>query len=36
MSMTAVGVFLVFGACMSGLAGTTLGCQGTSLDKMWI
>src|SRR5258708_7887629 len=24
LAMTAVGVFLVFGACMSGLAGTTL------------
>ena len=33
--MTAVGVFLVFGACMSGLAGTALVWQGTSLDKMW-
>jgi len=35
MSMTAVGVFLVFGACMSGLAGTTLVWQGTTLDKVW-
>jgi hypothetical protein len=35
LSMTAVGVFLVFGACMSGLAGTTLVWQGTTLDRMW-
>lgn len=35
MAMRAVGVFLVFGACMSGLAGTTLVWQGTTLDKMW-
>ena len=34
-AMTAVGVFLVFGACMSGLAGTTLVWQGTTLDRMW-
>jgi hypothetical protein len=33
--MTAVGVFLVFGACMSGLAGTTLVWQGTTLDRIW-
>jgi hypothetical protein len=35
MSMTAVGVFLVFGACMSGFAGATLVWQGTTLDKVW-
>ena len=35
MAMRAVGVFLVFGACMSGLAGTTLVWQGTALDKVW-
>jgi len=34
-AMTAVGVFLVFGACMSGLAGTTLVWRGTMLDRMW-
>ena len=35
MAMTAIGVFLVFGACMSGLAGATLVWQGTTLDKVW-
>lgn len=35
MSMTDVGVFLVFGAGMCGLAGTTLVSQGTTLDKVW-
>jgi len=35
MAMRAVGVFLIFGACMSGLAGTTLVWQGTTLDKVW-
>ena len=35
MSMTAMGVFLLFGACMSELAGTTLVWQGTILDKVW-
>ena len=35
MAMTAVGVLLFFGACMSGLAGTTLVWQGTTLDKVW-
>jgi hypothetical protein len=34
--MTAVGVFLVFGACMSGLAGSTLVWQGTLLDRVWV
>jgi hypothetical protein len=34
-AMTAVGVFLIFGSCMSGLAGTTLVWQGTTLDRMW-
>lgn len=33
--MTAVGAFLVFGACMSGLAGMTLVWRGTTLDRMW-
>ena len=33
--MTAVGVFLVFGACMAALAGTTLVWRGTALDKLW-
>jgi hypothetical protein len=34
--MTAVGVFLVFGACMAALAGTTLVWRGTSLDRVWV
>jgi hypothetical protein len=34
-AMTAVGAFLVFGACMSGLAGVTLVCRGTTLDRVW-
>jgi hypothetical protein len=34
-AMTAVGAFLVFGACMSGLAGMTLVWRGTTLDRMW-
>ncbi len=34
--MTAVGVFLVFGACMAALAGTTLVWRGTTLDRVWV
>jgi hypothetical protein len=34
-AMTALGAFLIFGACMSGLAGTTLVWRGTALDRMW-
>jgi hypothetical protein len=33
--MTAIGVFLLFGATMASLAGTTLIWQGTFLDHMW-
>ena len=33
--MTAIGVFLFFGATMAGLAGATLIWQGTFLDHMW-
>ncbi|MFI5106252.1 MAG: dolichyl-phosphate beta-glucosyltransferase, partial [Terriglobales bacterium] len=33
--LTAVGVFLFFGAAMAALAGTTLAWPGTPLDKMW-
>jgi hypothetical protein len=33
--ITAVGVFLFFGAIMASLAGTTLTWPGTSLDRMW-
>src|SRR6266481_6272747 len=34
-AMTAIGVFLFFGAIMALLAGTTLIWQGTFLDQMW-
>ena len=34
--MTAVGVFLFFGATMASLAGATLTWPGTSLDRMWV
>jgi hypothetical protein len=33
--MTAVGGFLVFGASMAALAGTTLTWRGTTLDRAW-
>jgi hypothetical protein len=33
--ITAVGVFLFFGAAMASIAGTTLTWPGTSLDRMW-
>lgn len=33
--MTAIGVFLLFGAVMASLAGTTLTWPGTYLDRMW-
>ncbi len=33
--MTAIGVFLFFGALMAFLAGTTLVWQGTFLDRIW-
>jgi len=34
--ITAVGVFLFFGATMASIAGTTLTWPGTSLDRMWV
>ena len=34
--ITAVGVFLFFGATMASLAGTTLTWPGTSLDRLWV
>ena len=34
--MTAIGVFLFFGAVMASLAGTTLIWPGTLLDHMWV
>ena len=33
--VTAMGIFLVFGAVMATLAGTTLVWRGTFLDRMW-
>ncbi len=33
--MTAMGIFLLFGATMASLAGTTLVWRGTLLDRMW-
>lgn len=33
--VTAMGIFLVFGAFMATLAGTTLVWRGTFLDRMW-
>jgi hypothetical protein len=35
-AMTAIGVFLFFGAVMASLAGTTLIWPGTLLDHMWV
>jgi hypothetical protein len=32
---TAVGIFLLFGMTMAGLAGTTLMWRGTFLDRIW-
>jgi len=34
--LTAVGVFLIFGALMAFLAGTTLVWRGTILDRIWV
>ena len=33
--MTAIGVFLLFGAVMAFIAGTSLVRRGTALDRMW-
>jgi hypothetical protein len=33
--ITAVGIFLLFGAVMASLAGTTLVWQGSALDRIW-
>jgi hypothetical protein len=35
-TMDVIGVFLLFGAVMASLAGTTLIWQGTLFDKMWV
>jgi hypothetical protein len=34
--ITAIGIFLFFGAVMASLAGTTLLWRGTVLDRMWV
>ena len=34
--ITAVGVFLFFGATMASIAGTTLTWPGTFLDRLWV
>jgi hypothetical protein len=34
--MTAIGVFLEFGAVTASVAGTTLVWPGTSLDRVWV
>jgi len=34
--ITAVGVFLFFGASMASIAGTTLTWPGTFLDRLWV
>jgi hypothetical protein len=34
--ITAIGVFLLFGAVMAFLAGTSLARRGTRLDRMWV
>ena len=34
--VSAVGIFLFFGAAMASLAGTTLIWRGTALDRVWI
>lgn len=34
--LTAVGIFLLFGAVMAFIAGTTLIWHGTSLDRIWV
>ena len=35
LGFTAIGVFLMFGAVIAGLAGTTLLWHGTGLDRAW-
>ena len=35
LGLTAMGIFLIFGALMATLAGTTLVWRGTALDRMW-
>jgi hypothetical protein len=35
LGITAMGLFLIFGALMASLAGTTLVWRGTALDRVW-
>jgi len=35
LALTAIGIFLIFGACMSSLAGMTLVVRGTAFDRVW-
>jgi hypothetical protein len=35
-AFVAIGIFLFFGMTMAVLAGTTLLCPGTSLDRIWV
>jgi hypothetical protein len=34
--LTAIGIFLLFGAIMASLAGTSLLWRGTPLDRIWV
>jgi len=34
--LTAMGIFLIFGACVASLAGLTLAFPGTAIDHIWI
>ena len=35
LGLTAVGIFLIFGALMAALAGSSLVWRGTTLDRVW-
>jgi hypothetical protein len=35
LALTAIGIFLIFGACMASLAATTLLWRGTAFDRVW-
>src|SRR5215467_12374077 len=34
--MTAIGIFLLFGALMAFIAGSSLAWRGTALDRLWL
>jgi hypothetical protein len=36
LALTAVGIFIVFGACMASLAGASLIFPGTSVSRIWV